>query len=64
LSWHNHTFSGSNVLSSGFRLFAVCEYGGYFNGGLRILLLVVFGLMGQTNIHVMNGLKLENRRRK
>ncbi|HUH37164.1 MAG TPA: sulfite exporter TauE/SafE family protein [Spongiibacteraceae bacterium] len=38
-------------------LFAVCTYGGYFNGGLGILLLAVLGLMGQTNLHGMNGLK-------
>ncbi|MBU2297823.1 MAG: sulfite exporter TauE/SafE family protein, partial [Gammaproteobacteria bacterium] len=35
----------------------VCIYGGYFNGGLGIILLASFGLMGQTNLHGMNGLK-------
>ncbi len=40
-----------------FFLFCVCVYGGYFNGGLGIILLAVFGLMGQTNLHGMNGLK-------
>lgn len=38
-------------------LFAVCIYGGYFNGGLGIILLATLGLMGQTNLHGMNGLK-------
>lgn len=38
-------------------LAAVCIYGGYFNGGLGIILLASFGLMGQTNLHGMNGLK-------
>ncbi len=38
-------------------LLAVCIYGGYFNGGLGIILLATFALMGQTNIHGMNGLK-------
>ena len=38
-------------------LSAVCIYGGYFNGGLGIILLASFGLMGQTNLHGMNGLK-------
>jgi uncharacterized membrane protein YfcA len=38
-------------------LLAVCIYGGYFNGGLGIILLAAFGLMGQTNLHGMNGLK-------
>lgn len=35
----------------------VAVYGGYFNGGLGILLLALFGLLGQTNLHAMNGLK-------
>lgn len=38
-------------------LTTVCIYGGYFNGGLGIILLASFGLMGQTNLHGMNGLK-------
>lgn len=38
-------------------LLAVCIYGGYFNGGLGIILLAVLGLMGQTNLNGMNGLK-------
>ncbi|WP_018688496.1 sulfite exporter TauE/SafE family protein [Ahrensia kielensis] len=32
-------------------------YGGYFNGGLGIVLLALFALWGMTNIHEMNGLK-------
>lgn len=38
-------------------LLAVAAYGGYFNGGLGILLLALFGLLGQTSLHAMNGLK-------
>lgn len=38
-------------------LFAVSLYGGYFNGGLGIVLLALFALWGLTNIHEMNGLK-------
>lgn len=38
-------------------LFAVCLYGGYFNGGLGILLLALFSLQGHTNLHAMNGAK-------
>ncbi len=38
-------------------LFVVCVYGGYFNGGLGILLLAAFSAMGQKNLHAMNGLK-------
>jgi uncharacterized protein len=38
-------------------LFMVSVYGGYFNGGLGIVLLALFALWGMTNIHAMNGLK-------
>jgi uncharacterized membrane protein YfcA len=32
-------------------------YGGYFGGGMGILMLAAFTLMGMTNINTMNGLK-------
>jgi uncharacterized membrane protein YfcA len=38
-------------------LFAVSIYGGYFNGGLGIVMLALFALWGMTNLHSMNGLK-------
>lgn len=38
-------------------VFAVAVYGGYFNGGLGILLLAAFGLLGQTRLNAMNGMK-------
>ncbi len=38
-------------------LFAVSIYGGYFNGGLGILLLALFGLLGLHDLSTMNGLK-------
>ena len=38
-------------------MLAVAIYGGYFNGGLGILLLALFGLLGQTQLNAMNGLK-------
>lgn len=38
-------------------LLAVSVYGGYFNGGLGILLLAVFSLLGMTDLSAMNGLK-------
>lgn len=38
-------------------LFVVSIYGGYFNGGLGIVLLALFALWGMTRSHVMNGLK-------
>lgn len=36
---------------------AVATYGGYFNGGLGIMLLAVLGLVGFERLHGMNGLK-------
>lgn len=36
---------------------AVAVYGGYFNGGLGIVLLALFALWGLRDIHTMNGLK-------
>ncbi|SER93625.1 hypothetical protein SAMN04490244_10430 [Tranquillimonas rosea] len=38
-------------------IFLVAGYGGYFNGGLGIMLLAVFGLIGFQDLHGMNGLK-------
>lgn len=39
-------------------LFGVSVYGGYFNGGLGIVLLALFSLWGMRDIHAMNGLKM------
>ena len=36
---------------------AIAFYGGFFGGGIGILMLAAFGFMGLTNIHAMNGLK-------
>ncbi|NIY78803.1 sulfite exporter TauE/SafE family protein [Celeribacter sp. HF31] len=44
-------------LGAAVALFAVSVYGGYFNGGLGIMLLAVLGLIGFTDLHAMNGLK-------
>ncbi len=46
-----------NPLARGLSVLAVTIYGGYFNGGLGILLLALFGLLGQSDLHAMNGLK-------
>src|SRR6185436_18339356 len=32
-------------------------YGGYFGGGMGIMMLATFSLAGMANIHEMNGLK-------
>ena len=37
--------------------FAVAVYGGYFGAGIGILMLVVLGHLGLSDIHAMNGLK-------
>lgn len=42
---------------SGVGILAVSIYGGYFNGGLGIMLLATFGLLGHVDLHGMNGLK-------
>jgi uncharacterized protein len=36
---------------------AITIYGGFFGGGVGILLLAMFGLMGMEDIHAMNALK-------
>ena len=35
----------------------VSIYGGYFNGGLGIMLLALLGLLGHSDLNLMNGLK-------
>jgi uncharacterized membrane protein YfcA len=35
----------------------IASYGGYFGGGMGILMLATFTLMGMTHLHTMNGLK-------
>ena len=38
-------------------LFAVAVYGGYFNGGLGILLMALYALAGERHLHTANALK-------
>lgn len=38
-------------------LFLICVYGGYFNGGMGILLLAHLALFGMTSLNAMNGIK-------
>jgi uncharacterized membrane protein YfcA len=35
----------------------IAVYGGYFGGGMGLMMLAAFALMGMTDIHRMNGLK-------
>jgi uncharacterized membrane protein YfcA len=36
----------------------IAVYGGYFGGGMGILMLAILSLMGMTDIHAMNGFKV------
>lgn len=49
--------AGFGVATAAAMVLAVAVYGGYFNGGLGIMLLAVFGLIGFTDLSAMNGLK-------
>ena len=40
-----------------FSALLVCIYGGYFNGGLGVVLLALFSALGMRDINLMNGLK-------
>ncbi|MGJ8582485.1 MAG: sulfite exporter TauE/SafE family protein [Marinosulfonomonas sp.] len=48
---------GRSAVLTGAMLLAVTTYGGYFNGGLGIILLAALSLQGYRNLHGMNGLK-------
>ena len=47
----------AGVTTSAVAILAVSIYGGYFNGGLGIMVLATFGFIGYVNLHGMNGLK-------
>lgn len=47
----------ASLAKSAVGMLGVSIYGGYFNGGLGILLLALFGLLGQTRLNAMNGAK-------
>jgi uncharacterized membrane protein YfcA len=44
-------------LRSGIALLGVAVYGGYFNGGLGIILLATLNLLGIRNLNTANGIK-------
>jgi len=48
---------GRRLASAWIAQFGVAVYGGYFGAGIGILMLVVLGHLGLSNIHAMNGLK-------
>ncbi len=47
----------SNQVVMLFLLFPIAVYGGYFGGGIGIMILAAFRLYGMTDIHGMNGIK-------
>ena len=47
----------SNRIAMLFLLFPIAVYGGYFGGGVGIMILAIFRLYGMTDIHGMNGIK-------
>ena len=51
------TLKATNTSKAAIGMLIVTVYGGYFNGGLGILLLALFGLLGQTQLNAMNGMK-------
>lgn len=44
-------------VAQGLGLFLVAVYGGYFNGGLGILLMALYTLTGEGRVHTANALK-------
>ncbi len=48
---------GTGTGEGWFSTILVAIYGGYFNGGLGIVLLAVFSLWGMRDLNTMNGLK-------
>lgn len=50
-------FTPSRLIGISIAQLIISTYGGYFGGGIGILMLATLALMGMENIHVMNGLK-------
>jgi uncharacterized protein len=52
-----HQASAGTLAGASFVLFCAAVYGGYFGGGLGIILLALLAGLGMTDIHAMNALK-------
>ena len=52
-----HDASAGTLAIASFVLFLAAIYGGYFGGGLGIVLLALLGGLGMTDIHAMNAFK-------
>jgi uncharacterized membrane protein YfcA len=53
-----HAGATSWVIGAVIFQFFVALYGGYFGAGIGILMLAALGILGYTEIHQMNGLKI------
>jgi uncharacterized membrane protein YfcA len=51
-----HPSRAAVAVACGLQL-AIATYGGYFGGGMGIMMLAYLAAIGMTNIHAMNGLK-------
>lgn len=56
LAW-TRRHGGGLAIGGATGLLVVSTYGGYFNGGLGIVMLALFALWGMTDLAQMNGLK-------
>lgn len=52
-----HEATGSALAAATFFQLAVAVYGGYFGGGMGIVMLAMLAALGMTDIHAMNALK-------
>lgn len=52
-----HDATAGTLAAASFLLFLVAIYGGYFGGGLGIVLLALLAALGMTDIHAMNAFK-------
>lgn len=55
-AWAEHNVKAEGI-SGNVSTLIVCIYGGYFNGGLGIVLLALFSALGMRDMNLMNGLK-------
>ena len=53
----DHEATGAALMGATVFQFAVAIYGGYFGGGMGIVMLAMLAALGMTDIHAMNALK-------
>jgi uncharacterized protein len=52
-----HETTGAALVGATLFQFCVAVYGGYFGGGMGIVMLAMLAILGMTDIHAMNALK-------